>query len=453
MLTIFGPRVAGRTCDGVSRRDFLRIGALSLGGMTLADLLRLKAMGAVRPESAHKSVIMVDLPGGPSHIDMYDLKPDAPAEYRGEFQPIRTNVPGVDVCELMPQHAKIADKFAVLRGLKTQGNHDPTELLTGIPAAASGQIGAVRRPAFGCVVSKLRGADGQIPPYVSVSDHRLLSAYDDPEEPAYLGAAHRPFAVQGQVMKDLTLVPEVTPERLEDRKSLVTSFDAMRRDLDNAQQTLAGMDSYKARALEMIASTEVRDALDLGREPESVREKYGAAGLDFLRARRLVEAGVSVVSAATRFPVRIPGINDPGGWDTHGSNFKILRAKLPMYDQAVYALLTDLADRGLTDDVAVVVWGEFGRTPKIGDSTPDGRGHWQPAGCVLLAGGGLRTGRVVGETDARAEKPRFRHYSTQNVLATLYHVLGIDAGAITLNDFRGRPQYLLDDPEPIAGLV
>jgi Protein of unknown function (DUF1501) len=277
MFTIYGPRDSGRMCDGVSRRDFLRVGALGLGGLTLADLLRLKALGAVRPESAAKSVIMVYLPGGPSHIDMYDLKPNAPAEYRGEFKPIRTNVPGVDVCELMPRHAEIADKFAVLRGLKTQGNHDPTELLTGIPAAASGHIGPVRRPAFGCVVSKLHGADGPIPPYVSVSDHRLLSAYDDPEEPAYLGAAHRPFSVQGQVMKDMTLTPEVTRDRLEDRKSLVHSFDATRRDLDNAQQTLAGMDSYQARALEMIASTQVRDALDLSREPEAVREKYGAA--------------------------------------------------------------------------------------------------------------------------------------------------------------------------------
>ena len=395
---------------------------------------------------------MVYLPGGPSHIDMYDLKPDAPAEYRGEFKPIRTNVPGVDVCELMPRHAAIADKFTILRGLKTQGNHDPTELLTGIPAAASGRIGPVRRPAFGCVLSKLRGADGPIPPYVSVSDHRLLQSYDDPEEPAYLGAAYRPFSIQGQVMKDLTLTSDVTTERLEDRKSLVHAFDSMRHDLDNAQQTLAGMDSYTARALQMIASTEVREALDLSREPEAIREKYGA-GIDFLRARRLVEAGVSVVSVASRFPVRIPDVNDPGGWDTHGSNFKILRAKLPMYDQAVCALLTDLADRGLDKDVAVVIWGEFGRTPKIGDSTPDGRGHWQPAGCVLLAGGGLRTGQVVGETDRRAENPRFRHYTAQNVLATLYHVLGIDAGAITLPDFGGRPQYLLDDPEPIAALV
>jgi hypothetical protein len=440
-------------CDGLSRRDFLSIGSLCLGGLTMADLFRLKAQGAVRPESAHKAVIMVYLPGGPSHIDMYDLKPDAPVEYRGEFRPIRTNVPGIDVCELMPQHAKVADKFAVIRGLKTQGNHDPTELLTGIPAAASGQIGPVRRPAFGCVVSRLRGTSGPIPPYVSVSDHRLLRSYDDPEEPAYLGVTHRPFNIAGPIMENLALRPEVTSEQLADRRSLRSTFDSLRREVDNPQGTMAGMDSYSARALDMITSPRVRDALDLNREPAAIRERYGA-GLDFLRARRLVEAGVSVVSVAARFPVRLGGgVNDPGGWDTHGYNFQILRAKLPIYDQAVYALISDLHERGLDQDVAVVTWGEFGRTPRIGDSTPDGRGHWHESGCALLAGGGLRTGQIVGETDARGERPRFRRYTPQHVLATLYDVLGIDPAATTLTDHAGRPQYLLDRPEKIAALL
>jgi hypothetical protein len=211
-------------------------------------------------------------------------------------------------------------------------------------------------------------------------------------------------------------------------------------------------DAYAAQALEMITSTRVRDALDLGRESVRVRDRYGA-GLDFLRARRLVEAGVSVVSVAARFAVRIGGgINDPGGWDTHGHNFTILRAKLPLYDQAVSALLTDLHDRGLGRDVAVVIWGEFGRTPRIGDSTPDGRGHWPESGFALLAGGGLRTGQVVGETDARGERPRFRCYTPQHVLATLYDVLGIDAAGTTLRDHSGRPQYLLDHPERITAL-
>ena len=321
-----------------------------------------------------------------------------------------------------------------------------------MPAAASGQIGPVRRPAFGSVVSKLRGTEGTIPPYVSVSSHKLLGSYDDPEEPAYLGPMHRPFAVQGPVMKNLTLVDGVTTDQLGKRKNLLRSFDALRQDIDSDQK-LAGMDSYTRRALEMIASTKVRDALDLNREPDRIRAHYGA-GSDFLRARRLVEAGVTVVSVAARFPVNIGGgINDPGGWDTHGSNFKLLRAKLPIYDQAVYALLSDLHDRGLDKDVAVVIWGEFGRTPKIGDVTPDGRGHWHESGCALLAGGGLRMGQVVGETDARAERPRAHRYTPQDVLATLYHVLGIDPRATTLNDFTGRPQYLIDRGERIDPLI
>lgn len=442
-----------RLCDRLDRRDFLKIGALGIGGLTLADLLRLKAQGAVRSESAPKSVIMVYLPGGPSHIDMYDLKPDAPAEYRGEFRPIRTNVPGMDICELMPLQAKIADKFAILRGLRTNGNHDPTELLTGIPAAASGSIGANRRPAFGCVISKLHGVEGPLPPYVSLSDHRLLTAYDDPEEPAYLGASHRPFSVRGPIMNDLTLAPGINSERLEDRKALLRSFSSLQREVDNSQKMMAGMDTYTARALQMIASTQVRDALDLNREPDRLRERYGQQGIEFLRARRLVEAGVSVVSIAARFGVRVPGVNDPGGWDTHGSNFKLLRAKLPIYDQAVYALLTDLHERGLDRDTAVVIWGEFGRTPKIGDSNSDGRGHWNEAGCALIAGGGLRMGQVVGETDARAERARFRRYTPQDVLATLYHLLGIDPATTTLTAHSGRPQYLIDHGEKIAALI
>jgi hypothetical protein len=450
MLTVLGPRTRGYH----SRRDFLRIGALRVGGLTLADVLRCKAEGTRPSDTAQKSVIMVYLPGGPSHIDMYDLKPDAPAEYRGEFRPIRTNVPGIDICELMPRQAAIADKFSILRGIRTHGNHDPTELLTGIHASASGTIGSVRRPAFGCVVSRLRGVDQEIPPYVSTSNHRLLASYDDPEEPAYLGPTHRPFSAIGPITQSLTRPSEITLERLDDRQSLLRTFDSLARERDNPQRSFEGMDSYQRRALEMIRSTRVRDALDLNREPQAVRERYGSAGADFLRARRLVEAGVSVVSVAARFSVRIgDGVNDPGGWDTHGYNFRLLRAKLPIYDQAVAALLTDLAVRGLGEDVAVVIWGEFGRAPRIGDVTPDGRGHWPRASCALIAGGGLRMGQVVGATDPRAENARQRPIHAQQVLATLYHVLGIDPAATTLTDHSGRPQYLLDYPEKIAELV
>jgi hypothetical protein len=433
-----------------TRRGFLSVGSLCLGGLTLADLLRLRAEGGVANSRRQKSVIMVYLPGGASHIDMYDLKPEAPIEYRGEFRPIATNVSGIQVCELMPCHARIADKFSIVRGIKTQGNHDPTELLTGIPAAASGQIGTLRRPAIGCVVSKIRGADGPVPPYVSVSSHKLLQSYDDPEEPAYLGPTNRPISLDGQLRQDLELGVEFR-SRFDDRRRLLGDLDRMRRNPD--------MTTYTERALEMLTSTRIRDALELSRESDATRRSYGegldprAQGLDFLRARRLVEAGVSLVSVAARFSVNIGGgINDPGGWDTHGYNFKLLRAKLPIYDSAVATLISDLHDRGMSDDVAVVVWSEFGRTPRIGDSTPDGRGHWPNASCALIAGGGLKMGQIVGETDARAESARNRPYCTQDILATLYHVLGIDPSR-TFVDFSGRPHSLVDKGESIAALI
>lgn len=459
MLSLFGRRGAGYPCDGVSRRDFLRIGALGMTGLTLADLLRLRASGAIPAEASHKSVIMIYLPGGPSHIDRYDLKPDAPVEYRGEFRPIQTNVPGMQICELLPLQARLADKFAIVRGIRTQGNHDPTELLTGIPAAASGQIGNVRRPAFGCVISKLRGTDGPVPPYVSVSDHRLLRSYDDPEEPAYLGAAHRPFSAIGPVMQNLSLNSQVSRACLQERQGLLRSFDNLRQHLDTHDQALQGVASYQKRALEMIASSKVRDALDLGRETLKVRDRYGDAGTDLLRARRLVEAGVTVVSVAARFHQRVE--HDPGGWDTHANNFKIMRAKLPLYDRAVSALLSDLCDRGLDRDVAVVIWGEFGREPRVSVDKgacethklcDPGRGHWPEAGFALVAGGGLKMGQVVGETDRRAERSKGRPFTASSVLATLYQVLGIDP-ATTFPDHSGRPMYLLDHREPIQELL
>jgi hypothetical protein len=406
----------------------------------------------VDARASRKSVIMVYLPGGASHIDMYDLKPHAPVEYRGEFDPIETNVSGIHVCELMPQHAKVADKFSIIRGVRTHGNHDPTEVLTGIHAIASGQIGAVRRPAVGCVVSKIRGVEGPVPPYVSVSSHKLLGSYDDPEEPAYLGPSHRPIGLVGQIREELELSEEMSA-RLAGRRGLYGGLDRLNGRVPN-------IGTYSERALEMLSATRFREALDLNREPESVRRAYGEGtdprnqGLDFLRARRLIEAGVSFVSVAARFyvPNVGPNMNDPGGWDTHAWNFKLLRKKLPIYDQAVSALIADLHERGMSEDVLVVIVSEFGRQPKVGDVSPDGRGHWPSASCALVAGGGLRMGQIVGETDSRAETAKFRPFHAQDILATIYHTLGIDP-THTFLDHNGRPQHLLDNGQKIAGLV
>jgi hypothetical protein len=440
----------------VSRRSFLQVGALGVAGLTLPDLLRLRAAGSAKETSRSKSVIMIYLPGGPSHIDMYDMKPSAPAEYRGEFKPVRTKVPGFDICEHLPLQAKIADKLSVVRGLKTWGAHDPYELLTAQRAQVTGKNPANPRPAFGCVVSKLKGGHGDgMPPYVGIKDLRLLGSYDDPETPAYLGVAAQPFRTGGPGLADLALAPGVTHDGLAERRGLLQSFDTLRRDVDNAQGAVGATDKFRSRALDILSSDKVRDAFDLGKEPEKVRQAYGSgAASDFLLARRLVEAGVSVVTLPARFFAKIGDFT--GGvanhWDTHAHHFKFTRLIYPQYDHAISALINDLHQRGLADDVLVVVWGEFGRTPRIGDVTPDGRGHWPEAGFALLSGGGLNMGVVAGETDAKAERAKGVPFSASHVLATIYRVLGIDPAA-TVPDHAGRPQYILDNREPVRELL
>jgi hypothetical protein len=439
VLNFFGPG-AGRFCDGLSRRSFLKVGALGVGGLTLADLLRLKARGAGKAGTQDRAIIMVYLNGGPSHIDLYDMKPDAPAEFRGEFKPINTNVPGFDVCELMPLQAKIADKLAVIRNMQfRQQGHTPPELFTGFLNS--------NRPSIGSVVSKLRsdaGVHGPLPPYVYLGDANYVG------QPGFLGKPHEAY-IPGERAPRLGLSRDVNTDRLADRRQLLRCFDTLRRDLDDARGSLAGMDAFNAQALEMITSNKARDAFDVGREPDRVQARYGK-GTEFLQARRLVEAGVPVVTLTPRNRNPGPGCN--GEWDHHDQIFRCLRAVVPQLDQSIHALVTDLHERGLADSVAVVVWGEMGRTPRVGTQrgTTGGRDHWPQAGFALVAGGGLRTGQVVGATDPHGERPRGKPYTPQNVLATLYHVLGIDP-ATTLPDHQGRPIYLLDDREKVSELI
>lgn len=438
MLSITGPQK--RLCDGLTRREVLRVGALSMGGLGLADLLRLRARGSGAGGAGGKAVIMVYLNGGPSHVDLYDMKPAAPVEYRGEFKPTRTNVPGMDICELLPLQAKIADKFAIVRNMKfLQQGHTPPELFTGFLTG--------NRPSIGSIVSKLRadaGVRAPIPPYVYLGDANYVG------QPGFLGKAHEAY-IPGGKAANLGLAASMTLDRLGERKTLLRAFDGLRRELDDARGSMAGMEAFTARALEMVNNNKARDAFDVSLEPDRVRARYGRAQ-ELLQARRLVEAGVPVVTVTPRSHNPGPGCN--GEWDHHDHIFRCLRAVLPQLDQSVWALLADLHDRGLEQDVAVVVWGEMGRTPRVGTQrgTTAGRDHWPQAGFALLAGGGLQTGQVVGATDARGESPRGRPYRPQNVLATLYHVLGIDA-AITLPDLQGRPVPLLDDTETIKELV
>jgi hypothetical protein len=444
MITLWGPTDHHR--QGLHRREFLRLGGLGLAGLTLSALLRHEAHAA--NPSRPKSVIYVVLGGGPSHIDSYDLKPDAPAEYRGPFNPISTKLPGVRICELMPRQAGIMDRLALLRGIRSvENDHFLSEVYSGLPRTAG------QRPAFGSVVSRLAGNTSALPTYVSLD--RASTDQFEFEKPYYAGAGHAPFRPFGSALDDLSPVKSL--EQLQDRKQLLSAFDTMRRDLDR-NNTLDGLDRFHAQALDMITSSRVRDAFDLSKESDRVIASYGKGkyphqtvkdifydwnGKAFLQARRLVEAGVRVVTLRA------------AEWDHHssaqGDIFAAMRCLLPLLDRSVTALFNDLTDRGLDKDVLVVVLGEFGRTPKIGQPGP-GREHWAEAGCALFFGGGLKMGQVIGETDSRAERSRSGSISFQNIIATIYHVLGIDTST-WLPDFSGRPQHLLYDREPVAELV
>jgi hypothetical protein len=431
MLTFWGQQ-RPKLCDGISRRDFLTLGSLGIGGLTLEQMLRLQAHGAVDAPTP-KAVIWIYMFGGPSHIDMYDMKPNAPSEIRGDFKPIRTNVPGVEICELMPLQATIADKFAVVRGIRTFNSHDPDTLLTGFPPPRGD------RPSFGAVVSRMRSRGLSIPTYVSLAGEGAAS---DRPGPGYLGAAHRAFNPrQGVALENLSRNVDISLDRLSDRKTLLASFDTVRRDLDTTGE-IEGMDSFRTRAFEMISSSHTRDAFDLSKESPQSREKYGQA-TNFLLARRLVEAGVPMVY-----------LSDGPDWDDHNEIFPALRRKLPPLDRSVHALITDLAERGLDRHVTVLLWGEMGRSPRIGTEPgrPTGRDHWSQASFALMAGGGLRMGQTVGDTGPRGEGIAGGPFTPQNIHATLYHVLGIDP-TMTFPNFSGRPMNLLDDPRPIQQLI
>ncbi len=447
MLTISHQPMATRGV--LSRREVLRVGALGLGGVTLADLLRHEAR-ADKETRRPKSVIYVVLDGGPSHLDMWDLKPQAPVEYRGPFTPIATKLPGVQICEHMPLQAAMLDRAALVRGIRSvENDHYLSEVYTGLPRSSG------KRPAFGSVVSKLAPTKHALPTYVSLKQHS--GDLFDYEKPHYVGAAHAPFRPFEESLKDLAPVKNL--DVLENRKALLAAFDNQHRELDRLQ-AFGGLDRFQAQALEMIASPKVREAFDLKSEKPETLALYGhKAGKyphqtvktilydwdarPFLMARRLVEAGVRVVTLHA------------AAWDHHSGPeadiFFALKSLMPTLDMSVTALVNDLQERGLSDDVLVVVLGEFGRTPKISPVGP-GREHWADAGCALFFGGGLTMGQVIGETDSRAERSINGTISFQNIMATIYHTLGIDLD-VKLPDFNGRPQYLLDDASPIRDLI
>jgi len=443
MLTIYGKR--SRFCDGVSRRNFIKIGALGLGGLALPQILQAEAKAGI--SKSHKAIIMIYLPGGPPHQDMFDIKVDAPQEIRGEFKSISTKVPGIQICEHLPRLAGMMDKLAIIRSMVgAEDNHYDYQCMTGRLKRGEPPGGW---PSIGSVISRLQGStNAGVPPFVGlepVMQHKPYNA----SGPGFLGIGYRSFRPAGEGKSDLTL-NGITVERLADRKALLASFDSFRRDVD-ASGMMSGLDAFNEQAFGMLTSSKLLEALDYQREPQRLIEGYGKGDAkvrgdaaprmleQFLIARRLVEAGARVVTVAFGF------------WDYHSNNFKTAREDMPMLDQGVGALVQDLYDRGLEQDVSVVVWGEFGRTPAI--NKDGGRDHWPRVSCALLAGGGMKTGQAIGATDRLGGEASERPVHFQEVFATLYHNMGIDVNKATVKDLSGRPHFLVDGHQPMRELI
>ena len=449
MLSVSHSSPNRRLCNRVSRREALQIGGLGTVGLSLPQLLRAEESADASAKKRHKSVIMIYLCGGPPHQDMYDIKTAAPKEIRGEFQPIATSVPGIEICEQLPLIAKSMDKFAPIRSLVgAKDSHYSYQCMTGYHeqnAAAGGW------PHFGSVVSHYEGAvTPGTPPFVSLCYTTKHRPYNEPS-PGFLGLGHSPFSPKGPGRDDLVL-QGITADRLGHRRQLLTAMDKFRRDCDTSGK-MDGMDTFTNQAMGILTSPELFNALDVSQESQATRERYGsedetkphgdAAPMcpqNFLVARRLVEAGARVVTVNHSF------------WDWHSSNFKTAREELPVFDKGVSALVEDLHERGLQDDVTVVVWGEFGRTPKINNN--GGRDHWPRVCGALLAGGGMKTGQVIGSTDRLGGEADDRPVTFQEVFATIYHNLGINLDSERLFDFRGVPRSFVEPGvKPIRELV
>ena len=466
MLTIYGKKQ--RFCDRVTRRSFLQVGGFTFGSLAalpLADVLRAEAAtGGVRP---HRAVIHIYLAGGPAHQDTFDLKPDAPAELRGEFKPIKTKVDGVQISEVFPLLAQRMDQFTLIRSIDgCVDRHDAYQCMSGWTRTDLATAGGY--PAVGSVLSRLQGPlYSSVPAAVGLAAPATERRWSDPGDPGFLGPAYAPFrpftvgaepydharqidaSTQGLGLDSIKL-KGISPERLQDRRRLLKVLDGLRRDFDS--RDVDAMDASTRAALDVLTSNRLADAFDLSKESPKTRERYGdgkpykyqydgcpTANDQLLMARRLVEAGCRSVTLSF------------GRWDSHGQNFELVRDHGPKLDQCLTALVDDLKDRGMLDDVLVLVWGEFGRSPKINKDA--GRDHWPAVSCALLAGGGLRHGQVIGSTTPDGGYIDTRPVHLQQVLAAVYRHMGVDPETVTLEDRAGRPQYLLEHREPIRELV
>jgi hypothetical protein len=422
-------------CDQMTRRSFLQIGSLAVGGLTLPQLLRAEQERGKR--SSHKAVIMVYLAGGLSHQDSFDIKTAAPAEIRGEFSSIPTTVPGIEICELLPKLANVMDRCAIIRSVVGQRDeHTSFQNLTGYPQR---EVERNQYPNFGSVVSKIKGpVDAVMPPFVDLFPTMQHRPYNSAGA-GYLGNQYNQVRADGEDLASMK-VRYIESAQFENRQKLLAGIDRFRRTADRAGTS--DLEESYHRAFEVLTSTKLMEAMDVKKEDPQMLARYAEGSSkhlgdgaplwneQLLIARRLVEAGVRVVTVAYGF------------WDTHGNNFGHLKTYLPIVDAGISALVEDLYDRGLADDVSLVVWGEFGRSPKINKDA--GRDHWAPVQAALLAGGGMKVGQVIGSTDKTGGYAEARPVHYRDILATIYHNLGIDPHQYVrgLND---RPTPIIDE--------
>ena len=449
----------GKYCDGINRRSFLKLGVSGMASLGLADVLRAKAQSAPSQGSRNTSVILIWLDGGPSHMDLYDMKPNAPAEYRGIWRPIRTRVPGFDITELFPKQARVTDKFSIVRSLHhNTGDHfaGGHRMLTAKDMGVSGANNSPRFPGIGAIVSHQLGARRPaVPGYVAVPSAASIGLTPGYFGGHMLGAHHNPFQTNADPnspsfsVQNLNLAQGLTLPRLEERRTLTRHFDSARRALER-NDTVQAMDRFSQEAFDFVTGPAARQAFDINRENPRLRDRYGRHtwGQSTLLARRLVEAGATFVNVHF------------GGWDHHWDLQAGMERYLPQVDSCVSSLFEDLDERGLLDMTLVVLCGEFSRTPRMNNGgnggaprsmgTP-GRDHWGDSMFCLLGGGGVRGGQIVGSTDRLGTRPHTRPVTPSNIHATIYRVLGIDP-RLQLLDPSGRPVNTLDDPAPIHEL-
>jgi hypothetical protein len=435
MLNLLSDRKVAQ-CDGSTRRDFLKAGVLGMGGLALSDLLRFRAAATETGRPTRKtSVVWLWLGGGPTHVETFDPKMTAPAEFRSTVGAVQTNVSGVEIGGVFPKMARVADKMAFVRSFahSNSGHGGGTHWVnTGYNFAAADNGGGQSKPGFGSILSRYRGANNPetgLPTYVRMGG--ILG-----DGPSWLGSAYAPFDSAGNARNNMNL--QVPVERLSDRRHLLQAFDSLDREVDRSG-LMTGLDAFERQAFDLLQS-KAREVFDVTREDPRTLDLYGRDRLaqQMLMARRLCEAGVGFVTLQY------------GGWDMHGTIADSMRRTAPALDHAVSAFVQDINQRGLADDILLVVTGEFGRTPRVNGSA--GRDHWAPLSTLALAGGGLKMGQVVGESNSRAEVPKTTPISPQDLMATVFHVLGVPQG-LSYNDPTGRPVPMVNGGRVIRELT